>query len=327
MPTLTFHPEVEALFALMKQFRTPPIHTLPVAEARESFARGADLLGGPIVEMADVENLEADGAKSKLPIRIYRPHGLPAGPAPALVFFHGGGWTIGSIQTHDKVCRKLAAQALCAVISVEYRLAPEHPLPAAPLDAIAAVTWLHAHAPSLTLDPTRFAVCGDSAGGVLAAVTAIAARDAGIPLRAQVLLYPSTDSRKSSDDAYPSRKINAQVPLLDENTKNWFTKNSLPDRSAADHWHVSPLLAPNLTGVAPALMVTAERDILHDEGVLYAARLEDAGVEVMRRNYPGMVHGFVTLSAVLSAADETVDTIAFFLKQRLLPAAKTAEHG
>ena len=323
MPPLTFHPEVEALFALMKQFKSPPIHTLPVAEARESFARGADMLGGPIVELASVEDLEADGPESRLPIRLYRPLGLPAGPAPALVFFHGGGWTIGSIQTHDKVCRKLAAQALCAVISVEYRLAPEHPLPAAPLDAIAAVTWLHAHAASLALDPARLAVCGDSAGGVLAAVTAVAARDAGIPLRAQVLLYPSADSRESSNDAYPSRKINAQVPMLDENIKNWFTRNSLPDRSAANHWHVSPILVPALTGVAPALVVTAERDILHDEGVLYASRLEAAGVEVMRRNYPGMVHGFVTLGAILSAADETVATIAFFLKQRLLPAAKS----
>ena len=107
--------------------------------------------------------------------------------------------------------------------------------------------------------------------------------------------------------------------MLDDNTKNWFLKNSLPDRSAADHWHVSPILAPDLTGVAPTLMITAERDILHDEGVAYAARLEEAGVEVMRRNYPGMVHGFVTLGAVLSAADDSIETIAFFLKQRLLP--------
>ena len=316
---MTFHPEVDALFALMKQFKSPPIHTMPVAEAREAFARGADMLGGPVVEMASVDDLEADGAETKLPIRVYRPHGLAEGPAPVLIFFHGGGWTIGSIATHDKVCRKIAAEAVCVVISVEYRLSPEHPLPAAPRDAIAAMTWVHAHAASLGLDPVRFAVGGDSAGGVLAAVTSIAARDAGIPLRAQVLLYPSADSRRSSDEAYPSRKANAQVPMLDENTKNWFTKNSLPDRSAADHWQVSPLLAPDLTGVAPALMVTAERDILHDEGVLYAARLEEAGVEVMRRNYPGMVHGFVTLGAVLSAAGETVATIAFFLKQRLLP--------
>ena len=317
--TMTFHPDVDALFALMKSFKSPPIHTLPVAEARAAFARGTEALGGPVVEMAAVEDLEADGAESKLPIRIYRPHGLAAGPAPALIFFHGGGWTIGSIETHDRVCRNIAAQSLCAVISVEYRLAPEHPLPAAPHDAIAAVAWLHANAASLSLDPARFAVCGDSAGGVLAAVTAIAARDAGIPLRAQVLLYPSADSRPSSNDKYPSRKINAQVPMLDENTKNWFTKNSLPDRSAAEHWHVSPIVAPDLTGVAPTLMVTAERDILHDEAVIYAARLEDAGVEVMRRNVPGMVHGFVTLGAVLSSAGETIETIAFFLKQRLLP--------
>ena len=321
MPTtMTFHPEVDALFALMRQFKSPPIHTLPVAEAREAFARGADLLGGPVVEMAAVEDLETDGAEGKLPIRIYRPHGLPEAPAPALIFFHGGGSTIGSIATHDKVCRKIAAASRCAVISVEYRLGPEHPLPAAPRAAIAASASLHAHAAELKLDPARFAVCGDSAGAVLATVAAIAARDAGMPLRAQVLLYPSADSRESSSETYASRRTNAQVPMLDENTKNWFLKNSLPDRSAADHWHVSPLLAPDLAGVAPALMITAERDILHDEGVAYAARLEDAGVEVMRRNFPGMVHGFVTLGAVLSAAEESIETIALFLKQRLLPA-------
>ena len=167
--------------------------------------------------------------------------------------------------------------------------------------------------------------CGDSAGGVLAAVTAIAARDAGIALRAQVLLYPSADSRESSNEAYASRRTNAQVPMLDENTKNWFTKNSLPDRSAAEHWHVSPIVAPDLTGVAPVLMVTAERDILHDEAVVYAGRLEEAGVEVMRRNVPGMVHGFVTLGAVLSAAGETVETIAFFSEAAASAGASVSE--
>ena len=319
MATLTFHPEVDALFALMRTFRSPPIHTLPVAEARASFARGAEALGGRVVEMAAVEDLEADGAESKLPIRVYRPHGLEAGLAPVVLYFHGGGWTIGSIETHDRVCRNLAAETVCAMVSVEYRLAPEHPLPAAPRDAIAVAAWLEEHAAALGLDRARMAVCGDSAGGVLAAVAAIAARDAGVKLRAQVLFYPSADSRENSNETYASRKTNAMVPMLDENTKNWFTKNSMPDRSVAEHWHVSPLLAEDLTGVAPALIVTAERDILHDEAVAYAARLEQAGVEVMRRNFPGMMHGYIGLGGVLSAAGETIATAAFFLKQRLLP--------
>ena len=314
---LTFHPEVDALMALLRSFRSPPMHTLPVAEARAAFARGMEMLGGPVVEMAAVEDREADGAEGRLPVRLYRPHGLELGPAPGLLFFHGGGWTIGSIQTHDRVCRNLAAAAGCVVVSVEYRLAPEHPLPAASQDALAASAWLAAHAAELGLDPERLAVAGDSAGGVLAAVTAIAARDAGRRLRAQVLVYPSADSRESANQAYPSRTVNALVPMLDHNTKEWFRKNSLPDPAAADHWHVSPILAENLAGVAPALVLTAERDILHDEGVAYAARLEQAGVEVMRRNFPGMVHGYLTLGGALSAARETVETIGFFLKQKM----------
>ena len=314
---LTFHPEVDALMALLKSFRSPPIHTLPIAEARASFERGMEALGGPVVEMASVEDREADGAEGKLPIRIYRPHGMAAGSAQGLLFFHGGGFTIGSIQTHDRVCRSIAAAAGCVVVSVEYRLAPEHPLPAAPHDALAVSAWLAAHAEELGLDPARLAVAGDSAGGVLAAVVAIAARDAGRPLRAQVLIYPSTDSRETASGTYPSRTANAQAPMLDENTKNWFVKNSLPDPAAAYHWHVSPILAEDLAGVAPALVITAERDILHDETVVYAARLEEAGVEVMRRNFPGMIHGFVTLGTMLSAARETIETIGFFLKQRM----------
>ncbi len=314
---LTFHPEVDALLALLKSFRSPPIHTLPIAEARASFARGMEALGGPVTEMAAVEDREADGAEGKLPIRVYRPLGLAAGPAPGLLFFHGGGWTIGSIETHDRVCRNIAAAAGCVVVSVEYRLAPEHPLPAAPHDALAVSAWLAEHAEELGLDAKRLAVGGDSAGGVLAAVTAIAARDAGRRLRAQVLIYPSADSRETAGEAYPSRKANAQVPMLDENTKNWFVKNSLPDPTAAHHWHVSPIVAEDLAGVAPALVITAERDILHDETVVYSARLEEAGVEVMRRNFPGMVHGFITLGAALSAARETVETIGFFLKQKM----------
>ena len=273
--------------------------------------------GGPVLEMASVEDRTVPGAAGELPVRIYRPVGLAEGPAPAVIFFHGGGWTVGCIASYDKVCRNMAAACGCAVLSVEYRLGPEDPLPAAPLDAIAVTLWVAAHAAELRLDGARLAVAGDSAGGTLAAVAAIAARDAGVSLRCQVLFYPAVDLR-AAGDLYPSRAANADVFMLDRKTAEWFGRHSRPAGTDVEDWRVSVLLAPDLSGVAPVLMFTAQRDILHDEEVVFAERLEAAGVEVMRRNFPGMVHGFVQLGGVLEAAGEAIATMGLFVRQRLL---------
>ena len=273
--------------------------------------------GGAVQEMASVEDRTAPGAAGALPIRIYRPVGLAEGPAAGIIFFHGGGWTVGCIASYDKVCRNIAAACACAVVSVEYRLGPEDPLPAASHDAIAVTLWMAAHAAELGLDGARLAVAGDSAGGALAAVAAIAARDAGVQLRCQVLFYPATDLR-TSGDLYPSRAANADVFMLDWKTAEWFGRHSRPAGTDVHDWRVSVMLATDLRGVAPVLMFTAERDILHDEEVAFAERLETAGVEVMRRNFPGMVHGFIQLGGVLEAAGEAIETMGLFVRQRLL---------
>ena len=312
------HPQVAALFATLKSFGAPPMHSLPVAEARASYERASAMLGGPVVEMASVEDRMTEGPAGDLPVRIYRPLGLAEGPAPALIYFHGGGWVIGSVASHDKVCRQMAAAAGCVVLSVEYRLGPEAPVPAAQEDALAAVAWVVAHASELGLDAARLAVGGDSAGGSMAAMTAIAARDTGLKLRAQVLIYPSVDGRPMSHELYPSRTANAGYPFLEAATMLYFLKHSGRNPSHADDWRLSVMIAEDLAGVAPVLMVTAGLDVLHDEGVAYAARLQAAGVEVLRWNLPGLVHGYLTMGGALGAVGETVALVGMFLRQRLV---------
>ena len=309
------HPEVSAFFAAIKSFGAPPLHTLPVEHARMAYARSTDIFGGRLVELASVENFSIPGPESQLPVRLYKPHGLPAGLAPVLLYLHGGGWTIGSIDTHDRVCRQLAAGAGCAVLALEYRLAPEHPLPAASHDSIAALHWVRDTGAEHGLDAARMAVAGDSAGGALAAVLAHVARDAGFTLRAQVLFYPSTDLRASAE--YGSRRRNHAWPLLDAATAEWFGRHSRPDPSIGEDWHVSVMAAESAENIAPALIFTAGLDILHDEGNAYATRLEEAGVEVARHHYPGMIHGFITLGGALSTANVALAEAASFLKQHL----------
>ncbi len=311
---MPFHPEVSAFLTLLKSIAAPPLHTLPVDQARQSYDRGTQAFGGPTLEMDSVEDLTIAG----IPCRLYRPHGLPPGPAPTVIFFHGGGWTIGSLASHDKVCRNLAAATPSAVLAVDYRLGPEHPIPAAQIDAIAVTLWLATHAASLNLDPTRLAVAGDSAGGGCAAAAAVAARDAAHTLRAQLLIYPSIDARATAE-LYPSRIANAEMPLLDTATKHYFGRHSRDQHFDESDPRLTLLLTPSLAALPPALIVTAGLDILHDEAVLYGTQLEQAGVEVLHRNFPGLVHGFLTLGGVLSASRDTIETAALFLRQRLLP--------
>ena len=309
-------PEAAAFLERIARRRTPPMSALAVCEARAMYRRQSRHFGGPAVEMASVADIPATGPAGPIPLRLYRPWAPGDAPAPALVYLHGGGWVLGDLESHDKVCRQIAARAGVAVVAVDYRLAPEHPAPAAAEDAVAALRWIAAEAGRLGLDPARLAVGGDSAGGSLAAVAAIAARDAGLALRGQVLIYPSTDNRLDPD-LYPSRRRNAAVPPLTWEMVRYFHARHMPDPSLALDWRTSPILVPDAAGLAPALLVGGARDVLHDEGEAYADRLAAAGVAVERRTYPGMVHGFIELGGVIAAAADALDLIAGWLRRRL----------
>ncbi|KAB7769670.1 alpha/beta hydrolase [Xanthomonas maliensis] len=314
-----FDPDVVRFFAIAQQSGQPPMEQLPLSDARAMMRGLAAQFGFPRAEMAEVRDLQAPGPAGAIPLRLYRPHGLDSGPAPTCVFLHGGGGVVGDLDSHDDVCRALAARAGCQVLAVDYRLAPEHPAPAGIEDVIAVVHWLAAHPAEVGADPQRLAVAGDSMGGALAAAAALDARDAGIALRCQVLIYPLTDVRP--DNPFPSRVHNAGIPPLTEAAMRFFDRQLLPDPSLALDWRISPALVPDVTGVAPALVVLADRDALHDEGLHYAQRLREAGVETIVRVCPGMIHGFINMGGMMRVAGETLDLAALLLRQRLLPVA------
>jgi acetyl esterase len=246
-------------------------------------------------------------------VRIYRPDGLGDGAAPTLVFYHGGGFVLGGLLSHDRDCRALANRGQCQVIAVDYRLAPEHPFPAAPEDAIAALEFIVANAGELGVDVDHMAVGGDSAGGNLAAVVALHARDVGIPLRFQLLIYPAVDD---DDGGYPSRSENATGYMLDEESITWFTAAYFPD-GAPKEWRALPMLAASHEGVAPALVITAEFDPLRDEGEAYATALQAAGVPAKASRYDGMIHGFFGMGSIAPAANAAVEEAGAALRDAL----------
>lgn len=314
---MSLHPQAQGLLDLMYRVGAPAFHTLDVAQARNAFRRlqfGARP-AAPDVACATDLLLDPERPAGPIPARHYRPAGTRPGEAlPLLVFYHGGGWTVGDLDAYDVFCRELGNQAQCAVLSVDYRLAPEHPFPAAPEDAVDALVWIATHAGELGADGSRIAVGGDSAGGNLAIVAALAARDRGAPpLRHQLLFYPATDQ----SNLRPSHLRYARRYGLDHESILYFQEKYL--RTPADYtdWRASPLLAPTLEGLPPALVITAEYDPLLDDCAAYVERLQRSGVAATHSCYRGMIHGFAPLGRMFDAGRDAVTEAATALRSAL----------
>ena len=286
---MTLDAQVAQLLAWAARSTQPAYHEAGVAYARAAYEKATRVLDVAPAPLPDVHDIDVALPGRTLRLRRYSPvvHGW-AEPQPALLYFHGGGFTIGSVETHDRVCRELARLSGATVFSLDYRLAPEHRFPAAVDDAFDTLGWLRAEAVALAIDPVRLAVGGDSAGGTLAAACALHARDRGWPLALQLLIYPGL----ASEQATESHGRFANGYLLDTETVQWFFSHYLRDHADRLDWRFAPLAARDLSRVAPAFMALAEYDPLVDEGVAFAQRLRSAGVAVDCRVYPGMIHAF-----------------------------------
>ena len=305
-PAMPVDPQAQIILDQLETVGGPALHEQTPEAGREMFTAFA-ALGGPGEPVASTEDREIPGPAGPIPVRVYTPEGDP--PFPVVVFFHGGGFVIGNRDSHDAVCRELTNAAEAVVVSVDYRLAPEHPFPAAPEDCFAATQWVHAHAAELGGDPARLAVAGDSAGGNLAAVVCLMARDAGGPsICAQVLVYPATELSMS----HPSIEENGEGYLLTAEDMSWFMGHYQPD---VDDPRASPLKAESHAGLPPALVITGEYDPLRDEGEAYADKLRAAGVPVVLSRYDGQIHGFFQLRSVIDAAGKAMDECARQLQE------------
>ena len=306
-------PQAKALLDLMVERGVPPTHTLTPEQARRFYVERRAVTQPPPRPLGEVRDLTASGPHGEIPLRLYRQDGL-TNPAPVLVYYHGGGWVIGDLDTHDSLCRDLADAGRCVVVAVDYRMGPEHRFPAAVDDVLAATRWLQANADALQLDPSRFAVGGDSAGGNLAAVVALVWRDAGqaLPLRLQLLIYPATDMRALA----PSHTHNGQGYLLTSDTIAYFRSHYLDAHQLSD-WRASPLLHGDLAGLAPALVLTAGFDPLRDEGRQYADALSAAGTPAQYVCFERQIHGFITMGRVIDEANTAVGLCGVALQRAL----------
>jgi acetyl esterase len=311
---MTLDPQLQAILDAMAARGAPPMWTMPHAEARAMAEAGFSAMrGAGVEEVAHVVDRVVPGRGGDIPVRVYRPEGF--GPFGVLVWFHGGGFVIGSVEGSDQLCRALCNRGRCVVVSVEYRLAPEHPFPAAVDDTWDALCWAQDHAAEIGGDPLRVAVGGDSAGANLAAVAALTHRDASRrpPLKLQLLAYPGVDRRggyESVDD--PDRAVILPKPL-----RQWFHAAYLPAGTDVTDHRVSPMCADSHEGVAPAYVMTAGYDPLHDEGNAYAVVLDAAGVATSLRCYETLVHGFLTYAPFVDAARTALDDAGAALAKAL----------
>jgi acetyl esterase len=314
MDSFLLDPQAQALLDRARQAGTPKTISLPPPQARELYRETRLPTQPSPPEVARLRDFELPGPGGALPVREYRPQGSEAADLlPVLVFFHGGGWVLGDRDTHDVLCRALSNLAHCAVYSVDYRLAPEHRFPAAADDAIAATRWVVQHAATLRVDARRLIVGGDSAGGNLAAVTALALRgESGVALAGQLLIYPVTDQRAHSDSY--RRYANGHSLTADDMT--WFRNHYIDQAEHCTDWRASPLLASDHTGLPPALVLTAGFDPLRDEGRQYADRLALAGNAVQYVCFERQMHAFIGMGGVIEEANTAVRLCADWLRQR-----------
>jgi acetyl esterase len=287
----------------------PQLYTQTVAEARIADLESIRAAAGHPEPVPEVINRTVPGPGGELPVRIYRPAG--DAPFPTLIYFFGGGWTLGSIDTADGIARRLANAAPCQVITVGYRLAPEHKFPVAVHDCHAAARWIGEHSKEVMADPKRIAVGGDSAGANLAAAVTHLAREEGPSLAAQLLVYPNT--MYGSDT--PSMRRGNDPHLFNKTSVDWYWQHYLADPADGLHPLASPLLASDFAGLPPALVITAEFDPLRDEGEMYADKLSDASVPTKHIRYDGMVHGFFAMHGILQGGAQAIVDAANFLNQ------------
>jgi acetyl esterase len=294
-------PQVQTFLDQMASLNAPPMHTLTPEQVREGIRMQRAFFGEP-EPIAHVLNRVIPGPAGQIPVRIYTPAG--SGPFPVLVFFHGGGWVICDLDTHDGLCRSLANGSGCVVVSVDYRLAPEHKFPAAPEDCYAATIWVASHTAEINGDASRVAIGGDSAGGNLTAVVAQIARDKGGPTLAfQLLIYPATDFGMKSR----SIEENAEGYYLTRDDMHWFRDHYLNSEADKASPLASPMRAASLKGLPPALIITAEFDPLRDEGEAYGHKLEAAGVPVKISRHDGMIHGFLSMAVFFDGGKRGIE--------------------
>lgn len=305
--------QVKDLLRTIRESGRPELQTLQPAEARATYMEGVRMLSGPQVAVAKIAEAACESDVGPIPIRLYYPPRDDGLPLPLVVYFHGGGWCFGSIESHDSVCRTLCAGAGCIVASVEYHLAPEHKFPQAVNDAVAASSWAVENAAAIGADQARIVLAGDSAGANLAAVAALAARDTGQhEFLCQLLVYPATDQTMS----FPSHNMFGDGYRLTRPLMVWSSINYLRDGHDVLDPRASPLFASDHSGLPPAIIVTAGFDPLRDEGEAYARKLSAAGVEVQYKCYERLIHGFIGLAGVVESAAAALDEIAGMLERK-----------
>ena len=303
------HPEAQQLLAALEELEQPPMEEQTVPAARAATAGFLALQGDP-VPVASVTDRTVPGPAGEIPVRVYTPAG--EGPLPVVLFFHGGGWVIGDLEIVDRPCRQLADAAGAIVVSVDYRLAPEHVYPAAFDDCYAATAWVAEHAGEIGADAGRLAVAGDSAGGNLAAAVSLAARDRGGPaIAAQLLIYPVTDFSFGT----PSYTENRDGYILTRSSMIWFWAHYLGAQELDKDPYACPLRADSLAGLPAAYVATSEFDPLRDEGEAYAAALEQAGVPVTAKRFDGQLHGFLWMLAAIPSAAGVLDDMVAVLRK------------
>ncbi len=313
----TLDPQVRVLLFLEQRFGGTKLYTHPVTEARELFEQSARVLAPAPPPIAEVVDDTIQGADGPLPIRIYRPHGLKL-PAPALVYFHGGGFVVGSLDSHDEVCRNLAGTAGCVVIAVDYRLAPEHPWPAPTRDGVAAFRFISENAERFHISPSQIAVGGDSAGATISAFVCIATRGDKIRPAIGLLIYPATDLTRTQ----PSVDALGVGLFLERKSMDWFMGHYLPAGTDERQPTVSVLFTEDLTGLPPIHLQTGGFDPLRDEGFAFVKRLTEANVQVEHKHYGGLPHGYLQISRFVTAALEPYFDAATAMRRAFKQPAK-----